>query len=62
MIAGGGTQNFDVYIVHDEEKDEDRELTDEEMEALFDEAEEEERENNPDVEDDDSDEDEFFSY
>ena len=41
---------------HDEEEDEDRELTDEELEALFDEAEEEERKNNPEDEEDDSDE------
>jgi sec-independent protein translocase protein TatC len=41
---------------HDDEEDEHRELTDEEMEALFDEAEQEERENNPDDEQEDSDE------
>jgi sec-independent protein translocase protein TatC len=42
----------DVY----DDGEEDRELTDEEMEALFDEAEREERENNPDDAEDDSDE------
>ena len=41
---------------HDDEQDEDRELTDEELEALFDEAEEEERKNNPEDEQEDSDE------